>query len=241
MPSAPSRVGRKGHWRPVLAGGQRYAPERISNHKRPFGFRLPVLDSHRRSLLAGRRDRPSVPRRPGLHSLRITEAAGTPEARLLPYAACWQPLAFSLRVAEGGNLASLSAGRIGRRKSSPPQFGQRPFSTPSAHVTQKVHSNEQITASRLAGGRSRSQHSQLGRSSSMDDLAMVGGQNHCPPSVPAVKPTRPIDNAHPARAPRCPHRLSSRRVGSRASRRRTAPVGCTGRSTAPASAPAPWR
>ena len=74
---------------------------------------------------------------------------------------------FTLRSVEAGNFASLSAGRIGRRTSSPPQFGQRPFSTPSAQALQNVHSNEHIIASRDSGGRSRSQHSQFGRSASM--------------------------------------------------------------------------
>jgi hypothetical protein len=74
---------------------------------------------------------------------------------------------LTLRVAEAGNFASFSAGRIGRRTSSPPQFGQRPCSTVSAQVLQKVHSNEHMRASVDSGGRSLSQHSQLGRSSSM--------------------------------------------------------------------------
>ena len=78
-----------------------------------------------------------------------------------------QPCGFTLRSVEAGNFASLSAGRIGRRTNSPPQFGQRPFSTPSAHSLQNVHSNEHIIASRKSGGRSRSQHSQFGRSASM--------------------------------------------------------------------------
>ncbi|KNC15331.1 hypothetical protein AC790_03030 [Pantoea sp. RIT-PI-b] len=56
---------------------------------------------------------------------------------------------------------------MGRRTSSPLQFGQRCASEPSAQVTQKVHSNEQMRASGDSGGKSLSQHSQLGRSSSM--------------------------------------------------------------------------
>jgi hypothetical protein len=59
---------------------------------------------------------------------------------------------------------SFPAGRIGRLTSSPPQLGQTPCSVPSAHDRQNVHSNEQITASRESGGRSRSQHSQFGLS-----------------------------------------------------------------------------
>jgi hypothetical protein len=68
---------------------------------------------------------------------------------------------------EAGNFTSFAAGRIGRRTSSPPQFGQWPLSTPSAQERQKVHSNEHIIASRESGGKSVSQHSQPGLSNSM--------------------------------------------------------------------------
>ena len=78
-----------------------------------------------------------------------------------------QPAALTTRCVEAGWRSSRSAGRIGRRTSSPPQFGQRPPSTPSAQSRQNVHSYEQIRASTESGGRSRSQHSQFGRSSSM--------------------------------------------------------------------------
>src|SRR5262245_45481897 len=91
------------------------------------------------------------------------------------HAAAAQPPAFTLRSVEAGYLASFSAGRIGRRTSSPPQFGQRPCSTPSAQVRQNVHSNEQIIASRESGARSRSQHSQFGLSASMRYLLGVDG------------------------------------------------------------------
>ena len=78
-----------------------------------------------------------------------------------------QPAALTTRFVEAGWRSSRSAGRIGRRTSSPPQFGQRPPSTPSAQSRQNVHSYEQIRASTESGGRSRSQHSQFGRSSSI--------------------------------------------------------------------------
>src|SRR5580704_410140 len=78
-----------------------------------------------------------------------------------------QPAGLCTRVAEAGNRASFSAGRRGRGTSSPPQLGQRPWSTVSAQARQNVHSNEQIRASAESGARSRSQHSQPGRSSSM--------------------------------------------------------------------------
>src|SRR3984957_19278607 len=76
------------------------------------------------------------------------------------YAALAQPCGFTLRSVEAGNFASFSAGRIGRRSNSPPQFGQRPCNVVSAQLRQNVHSNEQIIASVECGGRSRSQHSQ---------------------------------------------------------------------------------
>jgi len=51
-----------------------------------------------------------------------------------------------VRVAVGGLLTSLSAGRRGRANNSPPQLGHLPPRTVSAQVRQKVHSNEQISA-----------------------------------------------------------------------------------------------
>lgn len=79
---------------------------------------------------------------------------------------------------EGGLPASLFAGRRGRTTSSPPQFGQVPPSTPSAHGAQKVHSKEQMRASPESGGRSRSQHSQFGLSCSMGGSGtLVGSRN----------------------------------------------------------------
>jgi hypothetical protein len=75
-----------------------------------------------------------------------------------------QPPALTLRSRDAGYFTNFSAGRTGRRTNSPPQLGQRPPSTVSAQLRQNVHSNEQITASTDSGGRSRSQHSQFGRS-----------------------------------------------------------------------------
>jgi hypothetical protein len=68
---------------------------------------------------------------------------------------------------DGGLFASSLAGRRGRDTSSPPQFGHFPLSTSSAQSAQNVHSNEQMRASAEFGGRSLSQHSQPGRSSSI--------------------------------------------------------------------------
>jgi hypothetical protein len=72
-----------------------------------------------------------------------------------------------MRRVDAGWRSSRSLGRIGRRTSSPVQLGQRPPSTPSAHSRQNVHSYEQIRASGESGGKSRSQHSQLGLNSSI--------------------------------------------------------------------------
>jgi DNA-binding beta-propeller fold protein YncE len=74
---------------------------------------------------------------------------------------------LSTRVVEGGYFASFSAGRIGRGAKLPPQLGQRPASFPSTQSRQNVHSKVQIIASCASGGRSLSQHSQLGRSANM--------------------------------------------------------------------------
>ena len=73
-----------------------------------------------------------------------------------------------------GKAASLAAGRTGRGTSSPEQLGQIPVSLVVAQVWQNVHSNEQMRASLDSGGRSALQHSQLGRSWSMD--IGVGGE-----------------------------------------------------------------
>ena len=75
------------------------------------------------------------------------------------------------RRVEAGCLASAAIGRLGRCTSSPPQFGQAPSLL--AQSAQNVHSNVQMRASSDSGGRSRSQHSQLGLSSSM--VSAFGG------------------------------------------------------------------
>jgi hypothetical protein len=74
-----------------------------------------------------------------------------------------------MRCVDAGLFANVAAGRTGRRTNSPPQLGHWPFNTFSAQRTHQVHSNEQIMAF-ASGGRSTSQHSQLGRSSSMAHL-----------------------------------------------------------------------
>jgi hypothetical protein len=60
------------------------------------------------------------------------------------------------------------AGRMGRALNPPPQFGQTLASSSSTQVRQKVHSKEQIIASRELGGKRVAQCSQVGRISSMD-------------------------------------------------------------------------
>jgi hypothetical protein len=84
-----------------------------------------------------------------------------------PLASAAQRPGLKTRSDDAGKLTSFAAGRIGRRMSSPPQLGHRPLSTFSAQDRQKVHSNEQIMASRESGGKSVSQHSQPGLSKSM--------------------------------------------------------------------------
>jgi hypothetical protein len=74
---------------------------------------------------------------------------------------------------DGGFFTSFATGRIGRSAKLPPQFGQTPLSLLSTHSRQKVHSNVQIIASVADGGKSLSQHSQLGRSSSMVHLQSI--------------------------------------------------------------------
>lgn len=78
-----------------------------------------------------------------------------------------QPWGLYTRRVEPGLVASAAAGLRGLVTSSPPQFGHFPPSLVSAQEAQKVHSKEQIRATDDSGGRSRSQHSQFGRSSSI--------------------------------------------------------------------------
>ena len=107
-----------------------------------------------------------------------------------------QPCGLKMRRVDGGFFASFESGRIGRCTKLPPQFGRRPPSLLSAQSRQKVHSNEQITAS-AAGGKSLSQHSQLGRSSSICHLARLRvGRNsvaHC--AVMVQRRARPAEYA----------------------------------------------
>jgi hypothetical protein len=74
---------------------------------------------------------------------------------------------LKIRRDEGGFFSIITAGRIGRGAKFPPQFGQTPPSLFSAQSRQKVHSKLHIIASVAEGGKSLSQHSQLGRNSSI--------------------------------------------------------------------------
>gem|GEM_PF-984153 len=83
------------------------------------------------------------------------------------HAVAAQPSGLKTRVVEPGNFSSLAAGRDGRGSNSPPQFGHVPARRPLAHSLQNVHSKEQMRASAESGGKSRLQHSHLGRIWSM--------------------------------------------------------------------------
>lgn len=88
-------------------------------------------------------------------------------------------------MVEAGEVISLFAGRIGRRTSSPPQFGQVPEKWFCAQSAQNVHSNVQIIAAGEAGGRSQSQHSQFGLNASI--ISSIP-----PPSLAFSPPWRPV-------------------------------------------------
>jgi hypothetical protein len=72
-----------------------------------------------------------------------------------------------MRRVDGGFFASFPGGRTGRGAKLPPQLGHTPLRRVSTQSRQKVHSNVQIIALVADGGKSTSQHSQLGRSSSI--------------------------------------------------------------------------
>ena len=88
-------------------------------------------------------------------------------ASLLNFLPCLHRCGLRTRTVDAGCLTRPAAGRLGRATSSPPQFGQAPRNRSAAQAEQKVHSNEQMRASVESGERSRSQHSQFGRRSSI--------------------------------------------------------------------------
>jgi len=58
------------------------------------------------------------------------------------HASFWvQPAGLKTRFVDAGYFASMAAGRVGRRTSSPLQFGHLKSSLDSAQLAQKVHSN----------------------------------------------------------------------------------------------------
>jgi len=71
------------------------------------------------------------------------------------------------RSVEAGLLRNLASGLRGLANNSPPQLGHTQPNLCCAQSAQKVHSNEQIRALVLLGGRSQLQHSQLGLNCSM--------------------------------------------------------------------------
>ncbi len=90
-----------------------------------------------------------------------------PASHRWDYVGTVHPPGLTVRSVRGGYFPSFAAGRIGRLTKSPPQFGQTPPRSRSTQSRQNVHSNVQIIASVAWGGRSLSQHSHPGRSSSM--------------------------------------------------------------------------
>ena len=74
------------------------------------------------------------------------------------------------RVEDAGYFSKWCAGRMGRCTKLPPQLGQVLSKCASAQLAQNVHSNVQMRTSVALGGRSLSQHSQLGFRASMARL-----------------------------------------------------------------------
>jgi len=109
------------------------------------------------------------------------------------YESALQPPAFTTRCVDAGFLPSSDAGRIGRGEKFPPQLGHLLAKTPDAHDAQNVHSNVQITASSESGGKSLSQHSQLGLNSSMGFSVLIH-------NVLALRRAGASVQAHPTKA-----------------------------------------
>ena len=100
----------------------------------------------------------------------VARAGETAVTSKPPYPAAAHPAGLNSRNVDAGYFSSFAAGRRGRCTSSPPQFGHVPRRTCVAQSSQNVHSKVQIVACVESGGKSRSQHSQFGRSSSTRDL-----------------------------------------------------------------------
>jgi hypothetical protein len=94
-----------------------------------------------------------------------------------------QPSSFNTRFVEAGNLERRASGRIGRGVNPPPQLGQICSSVFATQSRQNVHSKVQIIAASDSAGRSRSQHSQLGLSSSIFLALRLTGEGFALPTV----------------------------------------------------------
>ena len=79
---------------------------------------------------------------------------------------------------DAGCRVRATFGRMGRATKFPPQLGQTWCKRSFTQDVQNVHSNVQIMASKLSGGRDFAQCSQQGRSSSItaDYLLKIGHQ-----------------------------------------------------------------
>ena len=78
-----------------------------------------------------------------------------------------QACSFNTRLVDAGLFFNAARGLIGRLTKLPPQLGHWLFKTPSTQLAQNVHSKVHIRASVDSGGKSLSQHSQLGLNSNI--------------------------------------------------------------------------
>jgi hypothetical protein len=77
---------------------------------------------------------------------------------------------LKVRCLVAGYCSRAAGERIGRRTSSPAQFGHTPCKRVVTQSLQNVHSNEQIQARAESGGRSQLQHSHPGLSSNIAEI-----------------------------------------------------------------------
>jgi len=117
------------------------------------------------------------------HSGALIRASGgrRPLTAATGYELALQPPVFTTRCVDAGYLPSSDAGRMGRGEKLPPQLGHSLPKTPDAQNSQNVHSNVQITASLESGGKSLSQHSQLGLNSSIEFSVLIHNAFGKPP------------------------------------------------------------
>jgi len=79
-------------------------------------------------------------------------------------------------LVDAGLFSSLFCGLIGLGEKFPPQFGHVPLSAPSTQSLQNVHSKVHMRALSESGGKSQSQRSQFGLSSSMIHFLSIVGE-----------------------------------------------------------------